>query len=89
MKTTTVLRRLKKLQKELDKTEGWDDRQIILRKSSNDIIRSLNVNAIIQLVSAARELSEILNDKEARKEIDSLTVQPLDLALLKLEDTNW
>jgi hypothetical protein len=85
MTSLVYLKKLKKLQKELDKAEGWDDRQIILRKSSSDIIRGIDPDAIIGLIDAAKELSDILNDRNARREVDSFTIQPLDLALLRLE----
>ena len=85
MKTLTALKKLKKLQKALDKADGWEERQILLRQNSNDIVRGLDADALIELIDAAKELSEILNDIDAKENIDSFTVQPIDLALLKLK----
>jgi len=44
------------------------------------------IEALIECVDCLDELAEILNDREARRQIDSLTAQPSNRALGKLRE---
>lgn len=77
-------------------TKEWRERYTTHKETYPDSYRDIFpdeaycclIDNLIEVVEAAKEIVEILDDSTSRKEIDSFTSQPLKIALQNLEEDN-